>query len=292
MHDPMLLWVTRSSPFNLRTTRGLVGIGHRAIAAPTLYIRPTGSVPPTNEPTAIVFTSGHAVRHRPLEQRWRSLPVFTVGEHCAGLARGCGYRDVRSAAGCLSALRDTILGSVSRFGHVVHFGARDPAGDLVGELRSTGLSAELSVAYESVEATAEQLGSLAARLSSVDGILVHSPKGARVAAEIVRQAGWPGIVFSLSPACAGPFERLPGIQLEIASVSTEEALIKLVERLRRPADLHIQHSMANPRHSGSDPRSSEATVPIRLLVSKEVRQPPAANDRSMHEPDDPPPAAA
>jgi len=291
MIDPMLLWVTRSSPFNFRTSRGLAALGHRAITTPALHIRPTGNRPPASEPTAIVFTSGHAVRHRLLEDRWRRLPVFTVGEHCAALARGCGYRDVRSGSGTLAELRDMILGSVSRFGHVVHFGASEPAGDLVGELRSADLSAELSPAYESVEATPEQLGSVAATLVFIDGIVVHSPKGARVASAMVRDAGWHGIVFSLSSACAAPFDKLPGIQLEIAPAPTEAALVNIVKS-RAPARLAVRRSTAGPRNSGSDPGSGGAVSLIPSFAPREIRRTAAANDRSDHRPDDPPPAAA
>lgn len=235
MSDPMLFWVTRSSPFNLRTSRGLAEIGHRSITAPVLQIRPTGILPPTIEPTAIVFTSGHAILHRTLQIRWRSLPVFTVGEHSAALARECGYSDVRSADGAVSDLRDLILGSVSRFGHLVHFGARDPAGNLVDDLRRAGLSAELSIAYESVEVTAEQLKTVAMSLPFVDGILVHSPRGARVAAELVRQVRWHGLVFSLSEACAEPFERLPGIAVETAPFPTERSMMDMIGAFRVPA---------------------------------------------------------
>lgn len=235
MSDPLLFWVTRSSPFNLRTTGGLAKIGHRSITAPVLEMRPTGILPPATEPTAIVFTSGHAILHTRLQDKWRSLPMFAVGEHSAALARECGYPDVRSADGAVSDLRDLILGSVSRFGHLVHFGARDPAGNLVDDLRRAGLSAELSVVYESVESTAEQLKTVAMSLPFVDGILVHSPRGARVAAELVRRERWQGLVFSLSEACAEPFEGLPGIAVETAPSPTERSMMDMIGAFRAPA---------------------------------------------------------
>jgi uroporphyrinogen-III synthase len=290
MSESMLLWVTRSSPFNLRTTRGLAGIGHRSITAPVLWIRPTGLLPPATEPTAIAFTSGHAISLHAPQEKWRSLPVFTVGAHSAALARNCGYSDVRSADGNVSDLRDLILGSVSRFGHVLHVGACEPAGDLVRDLQDDGLSAELSIVYESIEATAEQLKSVSISLPHVDGIIVHSPRGAKVAAELVRQARWQGQVFALSGACAEPFERMPGIAIETAPAPTEGALIDMIQAFGGPA--------CGPRRSTHALRASRtggdgANAGLRLVVSNDIREPDAANNRwAPHPEDDPLPPAA
>ncbi len=290
MPDPMLLWVTRSSPFNLRTRRGLAELGHRAITAPVLHIRPTGIIAPATEPSAIAITSGHAVHYLPPRESWRSLPVFTVGEHCARVARECGYEDVRSACGAVSELRDLILGSVSRFGHVVHFGAREPAGDLVGDLRRGGLSAELSVVYESIEATSEQLKAVVMGLAFVDAIVVHSPRGARVAAEMVRQARWHGMVFSLSKACAEPFERVPGIAVETALAPTEGSLMDLIGAFRAPA--FGRRSSGQALHGSAADRDG-LNSRLRLVVSNDLRRPDTVDNRSAPPPEeDPPPFAA
>jgi uroporphyrinogen-III synthase len=287
----MLLWVTRSSPFNIRTRRTLAELGHRSITAPVLHIRQTGTIGPAAEPTAIAVTSEHVFRHRPMEEAWRSLPIFTVDEHCARAARESGYEDVRSAGGNVMDLRDLILGSISRFGHVVHLGAREPAGDLVDDLRRAGLSAELSVIYESVEATSEHLKGVAVGLPFVDGIIVHSPKGARVAAELVRRAGWHGLVFSLSEPCAEPFERTPGIAVEIAPAPTETSLMDMIAEFRVPAF----RPLGGARIPGEPHADDEngATSRLRLVVSNDARKSGAADRRSPPVPeDDPPPFAA
>lgn len=288
MSDPMLLWVTRSAPFNLRTRRNLAELGHRSVTAPVLHIRPTGVIPPATEPTAIAVTSAHAFRCLAPQESWRALPLFTVGEHCAAIARDSGYQDVRPACGTVSDLRDLILGSVSRFGHVVHFGAREPAGDLVGDLARGGLSAELLVVYESIEATSEQLKALAMGLPFAEGIIVHSPKGARVAARIARQAGWSGIVFALSEACARPFERLPGVAVEIAPEPTEGSLMKLIGDFRPSPALSLRDGEQGDAPVG---RPEGAPGPyLRLVVSNEERA--SRDDGSWFGSGDPPPTAA
>jgi uroporphyrinogen-III synthase len=285
MPDPMLLWVTRSAPFNLRTRGGLAGLGHRAITTPALQIRAVDPVAPAREPTALVFTSAQAIRHRPLEARWRSLPIFTIGDHCASVATGCGYSDVRSAGGSLDELRDMVVGSVSRFGHVVHFAARAPSGRLVDDLKSADLSAEHSVAYESVPATGDELISVTAAMPFLEGIVVHSPKAAAVAADLARQTGWHGIVFSLSPACSAPFEDVPGILVETAPQPTEEALIAQIGSFRVPRSRRATRSIEG---LGSAPPK----LPLRLVVSNLAPHPMAANDRCADAPGDPPPSAA
>ena len=290
MSESLLLWVTRSSPFNLRTIRGLSKIGQRSMTAPTLWIRPTGVHPPAAEPTAIAFTSGHAISLHAPQERWRLLPVFTVGAHCAALARNCGYSDVRSAGGDVSDLRDLILGSVSRFGHVLHLGAREPARDLVRDLQSDSLSAELSVVYESIEATPEQLKAVSMNLPSIDGIVVHSPKGAKVAAEMVRQARWHGRVFALSGACAEPFERVPGIAIETAPAPTEKSLIDMIQAYCGTAR-ELRRSSQAPR--GFRARRDGANSRLRLVVSNDIPELDAATNQSTpHPEDDPPPSAA
>jgi uroporphyrinogen-III synthase len=291
MPDPMLLWVTRSSPFNLRTSRVLAELGHRSIIAPVLKIRPIGILTPVTEPTAIAFTSGHGILHypNPFREKWRSLPVFTVGRHSADLARARGHTDVRSADGNVSDLRDLILGSVSRFGHVVHFGALESAGDLVGDLRNAGLGAEHIAVYESTETTAEQLKSVAVGLPHVDGIIAHSPKGAAVAAELARRTRWHGIVFALSEACAKAFERVPGVAVETALAPTETALMDLVAMYRPPAFVPPNGVRALPRFGAE---REGANTFLRLVASNDASQPDPAIDGSPSEPDDPPPFAA
>jgi uroporphyrinogen-III synthase len=288
MPDPMLLWVTRSAPFNVRTRAGLADLGHRSITVPALHILPVEVPSLGAEPTAIAFTSAHGVRHHRVEERWLSLPVFAVGGHSAELAREWGYADVRSAGGNVSDLRDLIAGSVSRFAHVVHFGAREPAGSLVDELRSAGRSAELAVVYESVKSAPSQLRSVLATLPFVDGIILHSPKGAEVASDLVRQAGWSGIVFCLSQACAAPFETLPGLLIETAAEPTEESLLGLVSECRGGAFRPVARS----RGFQVGPEASPTGPAIRLVVSNDRPCDPPQRFGPGRGPDDPPPAAA
>lgn len=282
----MLLWITRSAPFNMRTRRGVAAIGHRAITVPVLHIRASGAAAPAREPSAIVFTSPHGVRLHQPRYSWSSLPVFAVGDQTALLARERGYADVRSADGDASDLRDLVIGSVSRFGHVVHFGAREPAGSLVDDLGAADVSAELVVAYESVKATAEQLRPVSAVLGSVEGIVVHSARGAQVAAETIGRTGWYGIVFCLSPACAAPFATLPGLLVETAPRPTEASLLELLRAWRGSA------LPSNGRTGGHRPSGDAARPVVRLVVSNPPRGAQQAGEAPAEESDDPPPAAA
>jgi uroporphyrinogen-III synthase len=281
MPESKLVWVTRSSPFNLRTSRGVIVSGHRPATVPALHIRPTGVVPPAREPTALIFTSAHAVNHHHAETGWRSLPVFAACNEIANLVRERGYRDVRSSNGNASDLRDFILGSVSRFGHAVHFGVREPSATLVAELEAAGLSAEHVAVYETVKATPEQLKSVAAAMSFLGGIIVHCARAGEVAAELVAAAKWHGAVYCLTPACAEPFKSLPGLSIETAPAPTEEALLGLLE---------ISHRLT--LRPGHEPPVAERWPALRLVVSNEPERPVLRNRGAGDGPEDPPPSAA
>jgi uroporphyrinogen-III synthase len=279
MSEPRLLWVTRPSPFNARTRQAVVAAGHGALTVPALHVRRLGS-PQLSEPTAVVFTSPHAVLHHPARTSWLALPAFVVGDDAAALARRRGYRDVRPVGTAPGELRDLVLGSVSRFGHVVHFAEREESGSPVEALRSSGLSAERAVVCESIKATPEQLRSVSAALPFVDGILIDSAAAGQVVAECIAAAGWHGIVFCRCPDCAAAFATLPGLLVELPPSPTEDSLLASLARFRGwppGADLRAGVAAAAPR--------------LRLVVSNEPG-PSARLDRGGDGPDDPPPAAA
>jgi uroporphyrinogen-III synthase len=278
MPDPRLLWVTRASPFNARVREAVAAAGHRAMTVPALHVRPLGHLPPA-EPTALVLTSARAAVHHAGRSSWLSLPVFVVGDEGAAMARRRGYRDVRRAEG-MDDLRDLILGSVSRFGHVVHFGARGETGSPVEELRAAGRSAELCIVCETVRPTSEQLRSVSAALPFVDGIVVHSAPAAEVAAERIAEARWHGVVFCRSAACAAPLATLPGLLVELPPSPTEDALLALLATFRGwPPGFSLRAEVAVPR-----------PAPLRLVVSNDPRRPATFGPGTGS--DDTPPAAA
>lgn len=152
--EPLLLWVTRTAPYNLLTAHRLRAMGINVLAGPVLDIRPVAVSRPAGRPDALVFTSAHAVRHHPLEPGWREIPVYTVGDRTAEAAQRSGYRLIRSANGDVDDLQRLIRRTLPVSSRLFHFGARQTAGDLCGELVSVGYRASKHVVYEAAPAPA------------------------------------------------------------------------------------------------------------------------------------------
>lgn len=295
MFDPMFIWVTRSSPYNLLTAHHLRAIGHSAMTVPVLRIGRVEQPPLGRRPDALVFTSAHAVRHHLFEAPLAWLPVFTVGDATAEAARRSGYHNVRSAAGDVSRLQKLIESSLLRPAHIVHYSAAQPAGDLTGRLAESGFGAERRVVYESIEASAADLEGATAVLPMLDAITVHSPKAARRVAPVLRGARWHGIVFCVSDACASEFAGLPGLLVETAAEPSQASLMTLVGQFRwRPG------GRAGAVAAGAMPPAlgPEPPLPWSLDVANDNGSSPSgdspAGERgcAREGPDEPPPTAA
>lgn len=174
--DPLLLWVTRTAPYHLLTVHRVRAIGHNALAIPVLSVRSVTRNAVFARPDALVFTSANGVRHHHARSRWLQLPVYAVGDHTAAAARRAGYLDVRSARGDVSDLQQLIATTVARPASIIHYSAREPAGDLVGYLLQSGFEATQIAVYETIRASDSELSSALSMMAAIDGIVVHSPK--------------------------------------------------------------------------------------------------------------------
>lgn len=225
-----LLWVTRSSPFNLLTAHRLRAMGHGVLLAPLFEIRPLEAPEIAGRPDLIAFTSVNGVRHHGYRAAWADVPVFAVGNTTAAAARRCGYRNVRSANGDLRDLQALILRSCSTGLRLFHFSAREAAGDLAGYLRCRGFDAVRCRVYETVPRTMREGRDMLLDVSRADAILVHSPMGARRVAELIAEIGWVGTLFCISKACAKEFEGLSGLSVKSAPRPTERALMDMIRK--------------------------------------------------------------
>lgn len=230
MAEPLFLWITRSEPFAQLTAQHLRAIGHSPLVVSVLGITPTPAVAPADLPDILVFTSRHGVSHHPFDPRLARAPVFTVGDRTAAAAEAAGYANVLSADGDVNDLKDLILARTMAGACIRHYGARHPAGDLVGALRAANRDATSIPVYRSDEAEPGELGSVAAALPWLDGILIHSPRAARAVARFLKvtEPGWAGTAFCISTAAALPFAELSGVHTAIAARPNEQALLELL----------------------------------------------------------------
>ncbi|MEM8833746.1 MAG: uroporphyrinogen-III synthase [Pseudomonadota bacterium] len=105
----MRILVTRPEPDNTELKRFIEQHGHHAYAAPMLAFKELDVVwPDLNDYDTVVTTSKNAVRLFSKNQENREIPLYTVGEQSAELARENGFATVVSGPGSVKGLIDVI----------------------------------------------------------------------------------------------------------------------------------------------------------------------------------------
>jgi hypothetical protein len=110
-------------------------------------------------------------------------------------------------------------------GQVLYLAPEEPAGDLVGALRTQGVPARSEVVYRTVPAA------LATPPADIDIVLIHSPKAARrLAEDPVLAASVTGVTaICISARAAEPLHGLGLPDVLIASAPSEAALLELFQ---------------------------------------------------------------
>lgn len=203
------VWITRTQPGADLTAERVRALGCETLVAPLLEVRPAEAFDADlTGVAALAFTSANAVRAFAAAAPARDLPVYAVGAATAKAARAEGYgrvlstdRDVAALADALAARRRELNGAV------LHPGAAEPAGDLVGSLKAQGVEARGVVVYDTGVRTLSEAEEAA--LQSVDTVLIHSAKAARALAQRLKAAPRPDWrVVALSRAAAAPLTRI------------------------------------------------------------------------------------
>jgi uroporphyrinogen-III synthase len=227
------LWVTRTAPDAEATAERLRAIGHDPLVAPVLAVEPLAADLDLSGVGALAFTSRNAVAAFPRDRVNTALRVFTVGAATAQAARAAGFAQVESADGDAAALAELIAARADQLGsEVLHLAPEEPAFDLAGVLRARGVPARALAAYRTVAAPpSPDLQAALDGEAPLDGLVIHSPKGARLAAGLLR--GRPGLdrltAYAISPAAAAPLADLGLGGVHAAPAPTEDALIALIE---------------------------------------------------------------
>lgn len=225
------VWITRAQPGADITAERVRSLGHQALTAPLLTVRPTpDAVIDLRGVAALAFTSANGVRAFADASAERALRVFAVGAATAQAARAAGFKLVLSADGDVEALAHGIaLRRGELRGVVLHAGAAEPAGDLTGSLARQGVEARRLVLYKtvSVDWTAE----MARDLVSSDVVLLHSPRAAQVLADLLRAHPAPAMrALGLSKAVVQPLLNTPLAERGFPPMPIEGALLNLIDR--------------------------------------------------------------
>jgi uroporphyrinogen-III synthase len=225
------VWITRAEPGASATAERIVALGHRPVVEPLLRIEPAPDIQiDLGDVAALAFTSANGVRAFAERHPDRSLKLFAVGAGTAAAAKAAGFRAVYASDGDVAALARRIAARKSELkGVVLHPGAAEPAGDLVGDLTAEGLSARGLPLYDSAPTTPS--AGFLDRLSEVDVVLAHSPKAAKALHEVLKKRDAAHLrVLCLSPAVARPLARAKVREVVSAPFPIEAALLNLIGR--------------------------------------------------------------
>jgi len=208
--QPLSIWITRAEPGASDTAERVAAHGHRAVVAPLLALeRLPAPYIDLHDVKALAFTSANAVRAFAAASPERDFRVFAVGAATATAAKAAGFRALLSGDGDVAALTARIATRKLELkgGVVLHPGALQPAGDLVGALAHVGIEARALPLYDSVAAPLAP--EFLATLPELDIVMLHSPKAARILAKVLRKHPAPQLrAFCLSAAVARPLARV------------------------------------------------------------------------------------
>ncbi|MFZ3007121.1 MAG: uroporphyrinogen-III synthase [Phenylobacterium sp.] len=225
------IWITRAQPAAETTAARVRALGHEPFIAPLLRVEPVADVEvDLRGVCALAFTSANGVRAFIEATPERSLRVFAVGAATAQAVRAAGFKNVLSADGDVEALAEGIAARKRDLkGCVLHPGAAEPAGDLVGALQAHGIEARRLILYDTgpAELTAEEL----AILPEIDAVLLHSPKAAQALAAMLKASPQPRMrALCLSKAVMKPLARTRMAAKMFAPFPLEAALLNLIDR--------------------------------------------------------------
>lgn len=226
------VWITRAQPGAEDTAERVASLGHEPFVAPLITVRSVPGEVDMRGVVALAFTSANGVRAFTERVNDRSLKVFAVGAATSRAARAAGFKTVLSADGDVDALAEGIGQRRNELkGVVLHPGAAEPAGDLSAALAAFGVEARAVVLYETgpAELTQEE----AAVLPGLDIALLHSPKAAKVLAQVLKAHPAPQMrALGLSRAVIRPLSRAKLAGKGFAPLPLETALLNLIDRMK------------------------------------------------------------
>jgi uroporphyrinogen-III synthase len=243
----MAVLVTRPHPDDEHTASALRARGFEVLRAPMLRFEPLGfRDDETTHYDAVLVTSANALRGLELAgSRLLKLPLFTVGEHTASVARQMGFEKIIAADGDAARLRDCVLEAVKtkalkKESPLLYLAGADVARDLAGELGAHGLSVVTQTTYKMVPVTSlPREVSEAFVVNGIEAVLHYSRRSARAFLDAARAAGVEISALALPQICisaavASILREAGATQLVVAAAPHESALFEALERALRP----------------------------------------------------------
>jgi len=217
----------------------LESLGHDCIVSPLLAIeiRREAVIPP-GAYQAIALTSANALLHpalQPAPIHLRNVPVHAVGGQSAAAAQRAGFARVTAEGGDVAGLAAGLARHCNpAHGPILYPAGAEISGDLKGALAAKGFKVTKVVLYDAVPArhlapeAAEAIGQ-----RKVNGVLLYSPRSARIWAGLLAEADLTGAArairhFCLSQNVAAALGS--GFATSIAGRPDEASLLALLDR--------------------------------------------------------------
>ena len=231
----MRLVVTRPQADSERTAAALRAQGHDVLLAPLMRIEllPADLAGSWG---AVVITSANApvaIADHPAREALLKFPLYAVGRRSAEAARAAGFTDVTSAGGDV---RDLVKLIAERHADakapLLYLAGQDRAAELIDELATHGLAAEMRVVYRAVTTPYPPALIAALNEGAVDGVLHFSKRSAETYLVGARAAGLAGPAlevrhYCLSGAIAAPLAEAGAAHISVAQHPSEAGLIEL-----------------------------------------------------------------
>jgi uroporphyrinogen-III synthase len=214
----------------------LAAAGHRVTHVPLLSVTLSGPMPPLAGVQALIATSRNGLRAvAPLSAEALALPLFAVGPATATLGRELGFRRVIEGPGTGRELADVIRSQVDpAAGPLIHLAGDTLAFDLQSALAGDGIKVRTEVVYRT-----EPVSSLAPeaadglRDGSFEGVVLMSPRTARVYAKLAADAGLVAALgevvhFCLSQAVCRDLAPLGSLKTKVARSPNSQEMLALI----------------------------------------------------------------
>ena len=231
----MRVVITRPQSDGERTAAALRARGHDVLVAPLMQIESIAA-DLGGKWAAVIVTSANApnaIADNPARNNLTMLPVFAVGERSAEAARQAGFKDITSAGGDV---RDLVRTLVARRADarapVLYLAGEDRTADLLVELSTRGIAAEMRVVYRAVTTSFPPTLIEALKAGEVDGVMHFSRRSAANYVAGAKKADIAGPALAVRHFCLSTqvAEPLTGAgRIAIAARPDEAALIDLLQ---------------------------------------------------------------
>jgi uroporphyrinogen-III synthase len=157
----------------------LQGLGHEALIVPLLVIRPKDNIEiPALPYQALCTTSANGLLCRADLSAFYHLPFYAIGPQSAAAARHLGFTHVSDKGGNVEGLVQYICKHAKPdVGPLLYLSGAETTGDLEGKLKAHGFTVVRVVVYDAIP---EAVSDLAQRVANADGVLLYSPRSARL----------------------------------------------------------------------------------------------------------------